>query len=72
VGAFVEAGDVRLGVLEARVVDDRGSPGSMSLDAGAPVLACGEGALELLVVQPPGRRAMRGEDYVRGLHGRGG
>jgi methionyl-tRNA formyltransferase len=42
------------------------------LESTQPVLVCGERALELLVVQPPGRRAMSGEDYVRGMHGRGG
>jgi len=30
------------------------------------VLGCAAGALELAVVQPPGRREMRGEDYLRG------
>ena len=32
-----------------------------------PVLGCAQGALELLEVQPAGRRWMSGEDYVRGL-----
>jgi methionyl-tRNA formyltransferase len=72
VGAFVEVGDVRLGVHEARVVDVPGAAGELSLESTRPVLVCGERALELLVVQPPGRRAMSGEDYVRGMHGRGG
>ena len=40
--------------------------GELSLDGTRPVLGCAEGALELLVVQPPGRRAMSGEDYLRG------
>ena len=29
-------------------------------------LGCADGALELIVVQPPGERAMAGEDYLRG------
>ena len=52
-------------------MDAAGPAGTLSVAAGRPVLACAEGALELLVVQPPGRRAMSGEDYVRGMHGRG-
>jgi methionyl-tRNA formyltransferase len=71
VGAFVEVGDVRLGVQAARVVDGGGSPGELSVASERPVLECAERALELLVIQPPGRRAMSGEDYVRGMHGRG-
>jgi methionyl-tRNA formyltransferase len=71
VGAFVEVGEVRLGVVASRALAGRRSPGELSLESGRPVLGCAEGALELLVVQPPGRRAMPGEDYVRGLHGGG-
>ncbi len=71
VGAFVEVGEVRLGVHQARVVGAAGPANTLSVQDGQPVLNCGDGALELLVVQPPGRRAMSGEDYVRGMHGRG-
>ncbi len=57
----------RLGVREARALPSGGpAAGELSLDGTRPVLACAEGALELLVVQPPGRRAMSGEDYLRG------
>jgi methionyl-tRNA formyltransferase len=72
IGAFVEVGEARLGVLQARVAPDEPSvaPGELWVAPGRPVLGCAEGALELLVVQPAGRRAMSGEDYVRGLHGR--
>jgi methionyl-tRNA formyltransferase len=80
VGAVLElAAGERLGVQAARAVNaapgsdglrGRGSAvGELSLDGARPVLACAEGALELLTVQPPGRRAMSGEDYVRGRRG---
>ena len=32
-----------------------------------PLIGCTEGVLELLTVQPPGRRPMAAEDYLRGL-----
>jgi methionyl-tRNA formyltransferase len=65
-------GGERLGVREARVADRPGpAPGSLALDGPRPVLGCGDGALELLAVQPPGRRIMSGEDYVRGRRGAG-
>ena len=44
-------------------------PGELSLEGPLPVLGCAGGALELVVVQPPGRRAMGGADYLRGLRG---
>jgi methionyl-tRNA formyltransferase len=68
IGAHVVLEDgERLGVREARVLTDGGPPaGELSLDGSRPVLGCAEGALELVVVQPPGRREMRGEDYLRG------
>jgi methionyl-tRNA formyltransferase len=31
-----------------------------------PVLATADGTLELVVVQPPGKRPMPGGDYLRG------
>jgi methionyl-tRNA formyltransferase len=74
VGAYVEVGaGTRLGVLEARVLAPEAvpvaglTPGELSLDGLRPILGCGTGALELLVVQPPGKRSMAGEDYLRGL-----
>jgi methionyl-tRNA formyltransferase len=68
IGAHVVLADGdRLGVLEARVPADGGPPpGELSLDGPRPVLGCAEGALELVVVQPSGRRPMSGEDYLRG------
>jgi methionyl-tRNA formyltransferase len=66
-GAHVALADgERLGVSAARVVPDGPLEGELSLDGPRPVLGCAEGALELLVVQPPGRRPMTGEDYLRG------
>jgi methionyl-tRNA formyltransferase len=71
IGALVELPDgTLLGVSESRAIADPEGvppPGTVALDGGVPVLGCGEGALELLVVQPPGRRPMPGTDYLRGL-----
>jgi methionyl-tRNA formyltransferase len=59
-----------LGVWEART-SAPGEPappaGELSFEGPLPVLGCSQGALELAVVQPPGRRAMTGADYLRGL-----
>ncbi len=75
IGTFVLLDDeARLGVHRAAVADadrpaaDGPGAGQLSLDGPVPVLGCASGALELLVVQPPGRRAMSGEDFLRGLH----
>ena len=68
IGAHVELQDgTTLGVREAQVVPSGPPAGAVSLDGPRPVLGCGDGALELVVVQPPGRRAMTGEEYLRGL-----
>lgn len=68
IGAYVELQDgTRLGVHEARAWPDDGPPpGSVSFDGALPVLGCADGAIALVVVQPPGRRPMSGEDYLRG------
>jgi methionyl-tRNA formyltransferase len=77
IGAAVELPDGRrLGVWEARVIDETHPPdpaapaaGEISLDGVRPVLGCATGALELVKVQPPGKRPMAGEDFLRGLRG---
>jgi methionyl-tRNA formyltransferase len=60
-----------LGVRDARVRDapDGPAPGELATDGEVPVLGCASGALELLVVQPPGKRPMGGADYLRGHRG---
>jgi methionyl-tRNA formyltransferase len=77
IGAAVELPDGRrLAVWEARVIEETPPPdpptpaaGEISLDGVRPVLGCATGALELLRVQPPGKRPMAGEDFLRGLRG---
>ncbi|MDQ6604920.1 MAG: methionyl-tRNA formyltransferase [Actinomycetota bacterium] len=68
IGAHVELpGGDRLRVHEARALPDAAvAEGEVSLDGTRPVLGCVSGALELLVVQPPGGRPMSAEDYLRG------
>jgi methionyl-tRNA formyltransferase len=68
IGAHVSLADGGwLGVREARAVDGEGpAPGVVTFDGPRPVLGCAGGSLELVVVQPPGRRPMSGEDFLRG------
>ena len=69
IGAHVELDDgTWLGVREAHAFPpaDGPPPGVVAMTGPRPVLGCAAGALELAVVQPPGRREMRGEDYLRG------
>ena len=72
VGAFVLLEDgSRLGVHVATVIPAPAGDlhqGVLSLERPRPVLHCAVQALALDVVQPPGRRLMSGEDYLRGLH----
>jgi methionyl-tRNA formyltransferase len=55
-----------LGVLAARALPGGPPTGQLSLEGPAPVLGCADGALELLMVKPPGRREMSGEAWLRG------
>ncbi len=70
IGAYLELPDGagRLGVSRARVCDVAGPrAGDIDLTGPRPLVGCAEGVLELLAVQPPGRRPMSAEDYLRGL-----
>jgi methionyl-tRNA formyltransferase len=67
IGAHVALDDgTLLGVSRARALDEGPPNGVLDLNGRLPVLGCAEGALELLIVKPPGKREMAGEDYVRG------
>jgi methionyl-tRNA formyltransferase len=67
IGAHLALDDGQLlGVRRARVAPDGPPNGVLSLDGPLPVLGCAIDSLELLEVQPPGKRAISGEDYVRG------
>ena len=68
IGAHVKLEDGSLlGVREVRVYAGAGPPpGVLSFAGPLPLFGCADGALELVSVQPPGRRPMTGEDYLRG------
>lgn len=69
IGARLQiAEDVTIGVLRARPSEDVPEIGQGELldNEGRLLLGCGEGALELLEVQPPGGRAMDAGAYLRG------
>ena len=70
IGARVAlADDALLGVQRAALLadgeSDGGAPG-LTVHGGRLLLLCTPGTLELLVVQPPGGRAMHAADYLRG------
>ena len=63
-GAWLEAAGERLVVREALAVPGKGNPGAW---IGRPlVVAAGEGALNILVAQRQGRRAMPADELIRG------
>ncbi|WRS26868.1 methionyl-tRNA formyltransferase [Oscillospiraceae bacterium MB08-C2-2] len=65
-GAFVRSGDKVLKVLRSAVLPQQsGKPGTL-LDKRRLVIACGEGALELLTVCPPGKPPMDGSAFLNG------
>jgi methionyl-tRNA formyltransferase len=67
VGAYIAfPGGERLGVCAARAVEETVTPGELRATDRRVLVGCGEGALELLEVRPPGGRAMPAADYLRG------
>jgi methionyl-tRNA formyltransferase len=67
IGAYLnlEAG-IRLGVRVAAADDGTLPAGRLAAEGGALRLGCGEGVLDLRVVQPPGKRPMAADAYLRG------
>lgn len=72
-GAWCELDGQRFKVFRARVAeaqaDDLG-PGELHLLRNRVLVGTGEGVLELLEVQAPGKRRMGAADWARGGHGR--
>ncbi len=67
VGTYLELGEnERLGVRRAKAVGAEVEPGCLVERDGALLLGCGEGALQLEVVQPPGGKPMPADAYLRG------
>jgi len=63
-GAFVEVAGERVKLLRSRVVDGAGVPGQV---LGGFVVACGDGAVEVLEAQREGKRPMPAEVVLQGL-----
>ena len=68
IGAYLALeGDARLGVREVTVLDRPSQgPGQIVGEDGELILNCGDRAIRLDVVQPPGKNAMDGASYLRG------
>lgn len=66
-GSFLEISQRRLKILKTRIESGCGEPGEvLRLTADGPLIACGEESLRLMEVQPEGRPAMSGRDYLNG------
>ena len=69
IGAWLPLGeDERLGVRGTTVLEEGPAAGTFSEQDGWPVLGCGEGAVRLDRVQPPGKKEMDADAWLRG-HG---
>lgn len=56
-----------LKIWEAALVDGSGLPGTViGTDQGRPVIACGNGALALTILQRPGSRRMEAVEFLKG------
>jgi methionyl-tRNA formyltransferase len=67
IGAYLEAADgERLGVRQARAIDADVPAATLAVRDDALLLGCGEGALRLELVQPPGGKPMPADAYLRG------
>jgi len=67
IGAYLELpGGERLGVRRAKAVDEQVETGKLAVRSEALLLGCGEGSLQLEVVQPAGGKPMTADAYLRG------
>jgi methionyl-tRNA formyltransferase len=62
-----EPGKKRVKILRSRIVDQQGHPGALLTRTG--IVACGQGAIQLIEVQPEGKKPMSASDWLRGMNG---
>lgn len=63
-GAWTMAGDTRIKLLASRVVAGSGAPGAVLQGL---TIACGDGAVEILRAQRPGKKAAEAEIFLNGF-----
>jgi methionyl-tRNA formyltransferase len=67
VGVYLETAEgEKLGVRRAHAIEADVAQGTLEARDDALLLGCGEGALQLDIVQPPGGKAMAADAYLRG------
>jgi methionyl-tRNA formyltransferase len=59
-------------ILAVRPASHEVAAGSWVAVGDRPIVGLGDGAIEVVTIQPPGRNPMSGEDWLRGLHRKGG
>jgi methionyl-tRNA formyltransferase len=70
IGARTELDGLAVTVWRARATAAAGgAPGTATGDGAALRIACGDGAVEVLELQPAGKRRMTAGEYLRGLRG---
>lgn len=66
-GAFTRFRGKNLNVWEARLAEAQVRPGELVVESNRLIVGCGQGsALELMVVQPEGKRRMSARDFIQG------
>ncbi len=66
-GAVLSLGETPIKIWQASPVAGRGAPGTvLTADPAGVVMACGEGALRLEVLQAPGGKRLSAADFLRG------
>ncbi len=66
-GGWIRWGEQTLKIRTVRPVDGEGAPGTV-LSLKPLRIACGEGAIDLIEVQAPGKRPVAGEAFANGAH----
>jgi methionyl-tRNA formyltransferase len=66
IGAYTPVGGIRIKVWKAHVAEGSAAPGTFQIEGDRLLAGCGTGRLELVELQPEGKRRMTAAEFIRG------
>ena len=65
-GSFTKLGDIDIKILQTKISEQDLEPGKILINNNQLFIGCKNKSLEILKIQPAGKKAMLAEEFIRG------